>query len=485
MAARNRYADLLRIGAVGAVVLGHWLLTDVTWSGGRLSGRSALPYVPWGAWATLVLQTVPVLFVVGGYAHAASWTAHRGRGEDWASWVRGRAVRLLWPTTLYVAAASAAAACAAAAGADTAALARAGWSTALHLWFLPVYLLLVVLTPLLHAAHRRWGAAVPAAAAAGAVAVDAAVLGPRLPLVGFANHLLVWGSMHQWGFAWQDGTLTRPRRRCALLAAGGAAALAGLLAWGPFPVDMVGAGARTGNTAPPSVALLAFAAAQTGLLLTAEPAVSRLLARPSVRRRVSRLDRAVMTVYLWHMVPVVVVAVALYPTGAVPQPGVGSARWWALRAAWVALLAALLVPLTAAVLRVQRPLGRLPAGDGAAGGRASVLLLCGLGAVVPALARFAVAGFAPGGRPPVPVLAAYACGFAAVLLSGRAPPRRRAGRRVPGAVPAGGRPPGPPRAPGAQPPARGGPEGEPPGVRPVRRRAAGSRRWRPGPTARA
>lgn len=40
-------------------------------------------------------------------------------------------------------------------------------------------------------------------------------------------------------------------------------------------------GARVGNTTPPSIALLAFAAAQTGLLLTAEPALERLLARPS------------------------------------------------------------------------------------------------------------------------------------------------------------------------------------------------------------
>ena len=54
---------------------------------------------------------------------------------------------------------------------------------------------------------------------------------------------------------------------------------AGLLAWSPFPVNMVGTtGGGVNNTIPPSVALLAFAAAQAGLLLAAEPAVSRLLA---------------------------------------------------------------------------------------------------------------------------------------------------------------------------------------------------------------
>ena len=142
------------------------------------------------------------------------------------------------------------------------------------------------------------------------------------------NYLLVWGSMYQWGFAWQDGTLTRPRWRPYALAAAGAAALAGLVAWGPFPVDMIGAGERVGNTTPPSVALLAYAAAETGLVLAAAPAVSRLLARPRWWRAVTRLNPAVMLVYLWHMVPVIIAAVAFYPTGVMPQPRIGSAGWW-------------------------------------------------------------------------------------------------------------------------------------------------------------
>ncbi len=39
--------------------------------------------------------------------------------------------------------------------------------------------------------------------------------------------------MHQWSFAWQDGTLMR-RRRPAAMAAGRAAQLASLLTWAPF-----------------------------------------------------------------------------------------------------------------------------------------------------------------------------------------------------------------------------------------------------------
>ena len=127
--------------------------------------------------------------------------------------------------------------------------------------------------------------------------MDAAVLGPHLHLIGFANYLLVWGSMHQWGFAWRGGTLTHPRWRPYALAAGGAGLLAGLLAWSPFPVDMIGFGGAVGNTTPPSIALLAFAAAQTGLVLAAGPAVSRALARPRFWRPVRRINSLVMTGY--------------------------------------------------------------------------------------------------------------------------------------------------------------------------------------------
>ena len=60
----------------------------------------------------------------------------------------------------------------------------------------------------------------------------------------------------------QGGTLTGRWWRPAALAAGGAALLAGLLTWGPFPVDMIGVGGARRQHDPPSVALLAFAAAQ-------------------------------------------------------------------------------------------------------------------------------------------------------------------------------------------------------------------------------
>lgn len=421
---RNRYADLLRVVAIGAVVYGHWILTVITYRHGQLSGQDALNYISWGKWVTLVLQVMPVFFLVGGYVNALSWKAHHARGESWTRWARGRAIRMLWPTTVFVVVAVLAVAVAELAGVRAAELAEGAWLVAFQLWFIPVYLILILLTPPMLAAHQRWGLAVPAVMAVAAGAVDAAVVGPRWPLISYLNDLLVWGSMHQWGFAWQDGTLTRSRWRPLTLAAGGVVALAGILTWGPFPVDMIGAaGEKFGNTTPPSVALLALAAAQAGLVLAAEPAVSRWLDNPRRWRRVQRLNAPVMNVYLWHMVPALVIAVAFYPTKIMPQPAIGSGLWWLTRLAWYGLLTVVLVLLVAMVTWTERPMLRLPAGIGPSGWWSPVLLVAGTAAAMVGVTRLAIAGFAPDGHLPALVLAACAAGLIGTLLTGRPPPR--------------------------------------------------------------
>jgi len=490
---RNRYADLLRVAAMAAVVYGHWLLVNVTDAGGQLGGADALSSISWGRWGTLLFQVMPVFFLVGGYVNARSWTAHAQQDRNppprpatpqspegsqrpvapqdltaaprspaapripwaaWARWIRHRAVRLLRPATAYVAVAVLAVIAVRLAGASPEEVAEAGWLVALQLWFLPVYLLVIVLTPALLAAHRRWGMAVPAAMAVGAAAVDAAVLGLHLPVVGYANYLLVWGAMHQLGFGWHDGTLTRPRWRPYAMAAMGILLLTGLLLWSPFPVDMIGDGEPVTNTTPPSIALLAFAAAQLGLVLAAEPAASRLLSRPRLWRLISRLNTRAITVYLWHMVPVIVIAVTFYPAAILPQPPIATAEWWLLRLAWFALLTAVLIPIVLIFTPADRPLTAhrpgCDAGSTARTGPVSTartgpvstartgpvspgrrhslvvppaasraVLLVGCVAAGVGMARLAIAGFAPDGRLPLLVLAVYAVGLAVVAAAPR------------------------------------------------------------------
>jgi hypothetical protein len=227
----------------------------------------------------------------------------------------------------------------------------------------------------------------------------------------------VWGSIHQWGFAWLDGSLTSPRWRPYALAVGGGALLAGLVTTRTFMADMVG----SGNTNPPSIALLSYAAAQCGLVLAAEPWVSPLLSRERLWRPVKWLNSLVMNVYLWHFVPAIVVAVAFYPTGIFPQPGVGSGEWFLLRLAWWALLTVVLVPLVIGVTQAERLLLRLPEGLGRVGRWSPLLLVAGIVIGSVGLVRLAIGGFAPNGSPPGVVLAACAVGLLAILFTGRAP----------------------------------------------------------------
>jgi hypothetical protein len=413
---RVRYLDLLRPVAIGAVVYGHWLLVGLTYSGGVFSDRDALNYVAWGRWLTWAFQVMPVFFLVGGYANALSWSAHQAQGEGWNWWIQRRAMRLWWPTAVYLGVNALAIEAATAAGAARANIALAGRLITLQMWFLPVYLVLIALTPVMFAAHRRWGLAVPVAMTAATALVSVAVTMPHLRVLGYANYLLVWGTIHQCGFAWRDAMLTRPRWQPYALGAAGAALLAGLVTSGAFPADMV-----DHNTAPPSIALLAYAAAQIGLVLIAEPAATRLLASPRRWHRVERLNNAVMTVYLWHFVPVLVIAAAFHLTGVMPQPAIGTAQWWELRPAWLGLLTVVLVPMVMVIMWAERPMRRLPAGIGPARPWSPVLLLTGLAVTLAGLSRLTIAGFAPGGHLSALTLADCAAGLAVTLCSGRDP----------------------------------------------------------------
>jgi len=417
VAARRSYLDALRVVAIAAVVTGHWLLVDISFRDGRLAGHDALTAIPSAAPLTWLFQVMPVFFLVGGYVNAGSWLAWRDGGGGWGTWVAARARRLLRPVSVYLAAVVAGVVSASAARARPQELAQAAWLVCLHLWFLPTYLLVIALTPVLLAAHRRWGLLVPAAMAVGAAAVDVGVLSAGLPLIGFANYLLVWGSVHQWGFVWRDKASHVAPAGAALLAVGAAALFAVLVVGGAFPADLIG----VRNTSPPSIALLAFAAAQAGLVVLAEPAATRVLDQGGRGRRVQRLNASAMTVYLWHMIPVVLIAVLVYPRMTVPQPVIGSTSWWALRPVWLGALAALLVPMTLAVDRLQSPLmpARLPPAPSPRG--RSLLVALGIIAAGSALARLAIAGAAPDGSLAVSVVVTYAAGVLLVEAAGWLP----------------------------------------------------------------
>jgi surface polysaccharide O-acyltransferase-like enzyme len=410
--------------AVVVVVIGHWLVSAVTYRDGRFGNEYPLEVLPWTQWLTLVFQVVPVFFLVGGYASAASWTRWRAEGGRGPDWVRQRLAAILGPTTAYVVLVLATVAVLSLIGVGGSPLSFGGWAVAMHLWFIPVYLVILALTPLAVAAHRRRGLLVPAALALAVAAVDVTARTAHVPDIGLVNYVLCWGLVYQLGICWHSGTLRG--RRAVVLAVAAAGAVAILLGTRWYPISMVGApGAAAQNNFPPNTALLAFATGQTAALIAVAPALTRRLRQTRWLPALAAANAKVMAVYLWQMVPVVVVALVGYPTGLLPQPESGTASWWWFRLGWLAILAVALAAELALLWPARsvfdRPLPLIAIG--LPRWCAPVLLAAGVGLAVAALARFAVDGFAPLGRFPLTYTAVY---LSAIVLLSLGSGRRKA-----------------------------------------------------------
>jgi hypothetical protein len=400
--ARNLAVDFYRVSGVVLIVLGHWLAGSVTYHDGYFGRQNPLVDQPWTQWLTWPFQAVPTFFLVAGYAGAVSWTHRRDiDGVSRQTWLRHRLARVLGPTTVYVGLVSAIVVVVGLRHLAGSTLEYAGWAVAMHLWFLAVYLVVVSLTPAALAAQRRCGLLVPAVLAVGVVVVDAVGLGGHLPHLRVLNYLLCWGALYQLGIAWHDGALAG--RKPVLLAVGSAVALALLILLGPYPVSMIGVPGQTvQNTDPPSTAMLAFACTQAGLVIALAPALNRPLRAGFVQRMLTRANGNVMALYLWHMIPVVIVAIVGYPAGLLPQPIEGTAEWWLARLEWVVILS-----LVTAVEMVLLSWGRnffaapLPMiGTPLTERWAEPVMLAGTAMAAYGLAFIAAEGFAPSGHFP-------------------------------------------------------------------------------------
>jgi surface polysaccharide O-acyltransferase-like enzyme len=417
---RNHAVDFYRVSGVVLIVLGHWLAGAVTYRDGAFGRQNPLLDQPWTQWLTWLFQAVPTFFMVAGYAAAVSWGHRRASdGMSRQTWLRHRLARVLGPSAVYVALVSVVVAVFDASGVAGSTLEYAGWAVAMHLWFLAVYLVVVSLTPIAIAAQQRWGLLVPAVLASGLVAVDVATLAGPVPYLNWLNYLLCWGLLYQIGIAWQSGHLAGIRP--ALLAAGSACALWLLIWLGPYPVSMIGVpGEAVQNTEPPSVAMLAFGCAQAGLAISFAPALNRALRAVSVQRVLSRANTNVMALYLWHMIPVVIVAIIGYPAGLLPQPVEGHAAWWLARLEWVVILG-LVTAVELALLWWGRRFfaAPLPALNVLGGRWAEPIMLTGASLAAYGLAFFAAEGFAPYGHFPWLTAAIFAVGVLLVALCPR------------------------------------------------------------------
>ncbi|MEU8265643.1 acyltransferase [Sphaerisporangium sp. NPDC049002] len=404
---RDVFIDLLRLFGIAVVVLEHWSIPVLSYAEGRITTGNA--FTAPGAFAiTWISQVMPLVFFAGGAANAISHRSHLERGGGEPLWLAGRVRRLAWPVLPLAVVWIPLPHVLLALGLPGQPVETAARLAGQLLWFLAIYLLAVVLTPVLLRLGERYGWRVPAALAAGAVVVDVVrFTGPEA--AGFLNVGLVWLAVHQLGFLYASGRLGGYR----LMAAGGFATAVVLVAFGPYPGSMIGMpGAAMSNMAPPTVALLAVACGQIGLAMILRPAILRLAARPAVKRVVTWAGPRMMTVYLWHMSALFVVAgVAVVGLGiATPSPGGGA--WLAGWPIWLAALVLVVRPLIRLFARFEEP----PATSYGTPGWVRAVSSAGLAGA--GLLTLTVTGFAPGAAPMLGS-AAIVTGLALVTPIGR------------------------------------------------------------------
>lgn len=415
---RDRVADFLRLASIVVVVLGHWLMAVVTWDGQGFRGASALEILPHAWLLTWVLQVMPVFFFVGGFANAVAWDSRRRRGEGYGAYLSSRLERLMRPTAAFAGAWLVAAVALTVAGFGDV-IAHGAQIVAKPLWFLAVYVIVVAAAPAMLALHRRFGLRVPITLASAAVLVDIARIGFEVPVVGWLNFAFVWLIPHQLGFFYADGSLVRGGRRvAAILAAGGLAVVAILVSTGVYSPSMVGvADGRVSNNSPPSVVLIGLSMWLVGLVMLARPRLASWLRNRRVWTATITAGSMAMTVFLWHLTALMIVAPVALPLG-FPQAEAGTASWWLTRPLWLALLAVATAPLALAFSRFERPASRT---DMVPAGRA----LAAAALLVIALAGFATNGFAD----PLNMGAGRAPMSAAALAAGMVLARRDSGYR--------------------------------------------------------
>lgn len=367
-ATRDRYVDLLRVASLGAVVLGHWLMAAVTPDGvGNL-----LAVVPELQPLTWLLQVMPVFFFVGGFSHALSYRSllrkrpegSEGSGDSvYSAFLRARLQRLLRPTTVFVLVWGAAALLVQLLGGGGGLTGVTLRMVTQPLWFIGIYLAMVAFTPPLLKLHERYGWRAFAGLAGAALAVDVLRFAAGVPYVEFLNFAFVWLAVHQLGFLRADGRVRRP----ALLAGAGLVTAGALVAFGPYPLSMVGMpGEKVSNMAPPTLALLCHGLWLVGAVELLRAPAARLLERPRVWRAVVAANGVAMTAFLWHLTAMFGVYGALLALDAeLPEPA--SAGWWAQVPLRLALAAALTAGLVAAFRAFERPASTAPGRPGAPG----------------------------------------------------------------------------------------------------------------------
>jgi hypothetical protein len=295
---RDRAIDVIRIMSLVGVVLGHTVMAvstlhdDVFIWDNLLTASVIFQALTW------IFQIMPLFFFAGLAACIESWKPH----NSWGGWLMRRCTRLYRPVFWYLAFW----------GAALVVLRRllpehvyepvAGISIQL-LWFLGAYVLVLATVPLLSRITTTGRVIVAVTAIYAFIAlIDAIRINvDGLSALGYLN-LVVWVIPGMLGVAYRRNLLAG---RSALRLGMAMLAVNVALVWfGPYELSLVGIeGQHLKNMTPPSLLLAGHAIMMCAFAIAASPAIARWARRPRVWWLAAIGNSGAMTLYLWHIPP--------------------------------------------------------------------------------------------------------------------------------------------------------------------------------------
>jgi fucose 4-O-acetylase-like acetyltransferase len=346
---RDLTLDLARVFAVLLVVVIHLLEVGVGTGPHGLTISRPLEHQPWFNGVTWVFQIMPLFFVVGGFASLTAWRSLVRRGGGAADYVKTRVLRLAQPAfplfVFYVVVVGAATLI----GVDPKLLGPVVLGAGSPLWFLAAYGLCQAVVPFAVHWHQRAPKRTLVVLLLGAIIVDVARYSTGIVPLGLVNLFFVWVLIQQLGFWYADGWFDRRSWwQLVLIALASWATLFPLTIWGPYSPDMLT------NLNPPTVPLIALGLSQACVLRLLRPLLRRFMNTRGARAVVFLVGSRLMTIYLWHLPIIIILAgVALLIPGASPEPG--SSAWWWSRIPIYLLVLGLLFALSLLVGRWEQP----------------------------------------------------------------------------------------------------------------------------------
>jgi hypothetical protein len=297
-ATRDRAIDVVRIVSLVGVVVGHTIMATSTLRDGVFIWSNLLTASPVFQALTWVFQIMPLFFFAGVAASIDGWQP----GTSWGNWLMRRCTRLYRPVFCYLAFWWVALAVLSIALPEHVYEPVAGISIQL-LWFLGVYVLVLASVPLLARITNTGRLATAVVGTYGFIAVVDAIRinADGLSALGYLN-MVVWLIPGMFGVAYRRRLLTG-HTALAL----GVAMLAvnmALLVFGPYELSLVGIETQhLKNMTPPSLLLTGHAIMMCAFVIAAAPAIARWARRPRVWWLATIGNSGAMTLYLWHIPP--------------------------------------------------------------------------------------------------------------------------------------------------------------------------------------